>query len=291
MKKVIVLLTSLFMLLTVNGCAHNYYNVPQETMAESVKVLGVLAVIVDTDSDVRHPQKEELFTLLMNSNRTYERGLVTMLKRKNSFYTVLQLDADPKAVLAGTLQRKERRSDASIDYNKYFWKQDAVAELIKKNSVDAVMLVVISGITKRDRIFSDTFFNYLDADYNMLIMTAQIVDAKGNVLWEYPNFIKKPTSLQLSYDPMINLQYPDFNEAKANMNPKIEVKFKSLEGIKRSFNKRTLDWLFRETSDSELYMHQFEEMVSLMDIERPAKKNNAQGAPQEQQKPALDGAK
>lgn len=287
MKKMIVLLTGLFMMMSVNGCAHNFYNVPQETLAENVKVLGVVPVMIDTETDVRHPQKDELFTLLMNTNRTYERSLATLLKKKNSFYTVLQLDNDPKAVFTSILARRERRDDASIQYNKYFWKQDAIADLIKKNSVDAVMVVVISGITKRDRVYSDTFFNYLDADYNMLIMTAQVLDAKGNILWEYPNFIKKPMSVQLSYEPLFSLQYPDFNAAKANLNPKIEVKFKTLEGIKRAFNKRTQDWLFRETGDSELYMQQFEEMVSMMEIERPVKKSVAA----EPAKPAAEPAK
>ena len=53
----------------------------------------------------------------------------------------------------------------------------------------------------------------LTSDYNYLIMTAQILDANGTILWEYPNFRQRI----LSYDPLINLEYPDFNEAEANL--------------------------------------------------------------------------
>ena len=263
----LVLLLGLLLLPLLGGCAHNYYNLPQDTVAEKVKVLGVVPIIIDTDSDIRHPQREELITLLTNVNRSFERDLLRLVKNTNSFYTVTLLDADPKAVFASTLFRRERRDDAAIQYNKYFWKEDALADFMRKNSLDAVMFVVVSGITRPDKISSANLLDSLNTDYNFLVMTAQIVDAKATILWEYPNFRQRT----LSYNPLMNLQYPDFDEAKANMNPRVQVKFKTLEGIRRSLEKRRLDLLRRETPEVELYMSQFEDMTSMLEIDKDRK--------------------
>jgi hypothetical protein len=263
----LVLLMGLLLLPLLGGCAHNYYNLPQDAVAEKVKVLGVVPIIVDTDSDIRHPQREELITLLTNVNRSFERDLLRLVKNTNSFYTVTLLDADPKAVFTSTLFRRERRDDAAIQYNKYFWKEDALADFMRKNSLDAVMFVVVSGITRPDKISSANLLDSLTTDYNFLVMTAQIVDAKATILWEYPNFRQR----NLSYSPLMNLQYPDFDEAKANMNPRVQVKFKTLEGIRRSLEKRRLDLLRRETPEVELYMSQFEDMTSMLEIDKDRK--------------------
>ena len=265
--KRLLLLIGILLLPLLGGCAHNYYNLPQTMVADKVKVLGLVPIIVDRESDIRFPQREELITLLENSNRSYERELLRLLKESNNFYTVTMLDADPRATFSSMLFRRERRDDASIQYNKYFWKEEALAEYIRKNSLDAVMFVVVGGITRSDKLFSANLLDALTTDYNFLIMTAQIVDAKGTIIWEYPNFRQRA----LSYNPLINLQYPDFDEAKANMAPGVQVKFKTLEGVRRVLEKKRQDLLGRETKDAELYMAQFEEMVSLMSLDKEHK--------------------
>jgi len=266
MKKQLFLICML-LLPVLGGCAHNYYNLPQGAVADKVKVVGMVPIIVDTDSDIRYPQREELITLLINVNRSFERDLLRLVKATNSFYTVTMLDADPKALFLTLLSRRERRDDAAIQYNKYFWKEDALADFMQKNSLDAVMFVVVSGITRPDKISSSNLLDSLETDYNFLVMTAQIVDARGTILWEYPNFRQKV----LSYTPLLNLQYPDFDEAKANMNPRVQLKFKTLEGIRRTLEKRRLDLLRRETAEVEIYMSQFEAMASLMSINKETK--------------------
>jgi hypothetical protein len=266
MKKLIFLI-GVALLSMLGGCVHNYYNLPQESVADKIKVLGLVPIIVDTGSDIRYPQREELITLLTNVNRSFERDLLRLVKGTNSFYTVTMLDADPNALFSTLLFRRERRDDAAIQYNKYFWKEEALADLMRKNSLDAVMFVVVSGITRPDKISSSSLLDSLATDYNFLVMTAQIVDARGTILWEYPNFRQK----LLSYIPLINLQYPDFDEAAANMNPRVQLKFKTLEGIRRALEKRRLDLLRRETPEVDLYMTQFEAMTSMMEIDKEKK--------------------
>lgn len=280
--KRLVLLLGLTLLPLFSGCARNHFNVPQDSFADQVKVLGVAPIILDTDSDIRHPQREELLTLLNTQNRLHERGLLRSIKNTNSFFTVTMLDTDPQALFKELLFRRERRDDASIQYNKYFWKTETLTELIRKNSLDALMLVVVSGITRPERIASANLLDSLETDYNYLIMTAQILDRKGNILWEYPNFRAR----RLAYTPLLNLQYPDFDEAKANMSPRIQVKFKGLEGIKRALDKRRTDLLLRETSEVELYMDQFDAMSSLIEINRESKP--AQPSEKPRQEPAKE---
>ena len=281
MKKLLMLF--LCILPIVAGCSHNYFNVPQDTFADKVKVLGVVPIVVDTDSDIRHPQKEELVAMVTTQNRIYEKDLVRLIKATNSFYTVVMLDADPKALFSSMLYRRERRDDGGIQYNKYFWKDQGLQDLVRKNNLDAVMFVVVSGVNRPAKLYSSNLLDSVEGEFNFLIMTAQIVDAQGVVLWEYPNFRKR----SLSYNPLINLQYPAFDEAKANMSSRIEIKFKTLEGIKRSLDKRRLDLLRRETAETELYMDQFEEMASMIEIDRNKKPAPPQQAQPQQPQPAV----
>jgi hypothetical protein len=265
MRKILLLLFC--MLPVMGGCAHNYFNVPQETFADRVKVLGVVPIMVDADSDVRFPQKEELLALITTQNRIYEKDLIRSIKATNSFYTVALLDLDAKTVFSSMLFRRERRDDGGVQYNKYFWKEQQLQEIIRKNGLDAIMFVVVSGVTRQEKLYSSNLMDSLQADFNFLIMTGQIIDAQGVVLWEYPNFRRRAQS----YPPFINLQYPDFDEARANMSAKVVIKYKTLEGLKRALDKRRLDLLRRETSEVEVYMDQFDEMSGMIDIDRSRK--------------------
>jgi len=55
------------------------------------------------------------------------------------------------------------------------------------------------------------------------------------------------------------------------MSPRVQLKFKTLEGIRRTLEKRRLDLLRRETAEVEVYMGQFEAMTSLMSIDKAKK--------------------
>ena len=74
------------------GCASNYYNVPRETFEKKVKILGVAPIFVDSESDIRHPEKEALVTLIKDYNRKNEKELVARLKDTGTFFSVRLLD-------------------------------------------------------------------------------------------------------------------------------------------------------------------------------------------------------
>lgn len=249
----------LFVAGTMLGCAQNHFNVPTENIAEKVKVLGVAPIFMDAGSEIIHPQKELLVPLISDLNRKFEPLLVRKLKETGNYYAVTPLADDPQQLFSSLMARREKRDDAGTQYNKYFWKNDEISAYIKKNRLDAVMVVVVSGLTKTSTIYSSNLLKSLETNYNFLTMTAQIIDSDGTVLWEYPNFRGR----LLPYYPLVNLQYPDFSESDANQSRKTEVRFKSLDGIRRTLEQKKNDWLLRETQDPEIYGRLFDEMASL----------------------------
>lgn len=266
MKKLLVVCMLLAAVIT--GCSQNHFNVPTENFAEKVRVLGVAPIIVDANSDIKHPQKEQLVPLVAEINRKYEHLLVRKLKATGNFYTIAMLDGDPQTIFGKFFSRRERRDDASIVYNKYFWKNDELRDYIQKNNLDAVMIVVVSGLTKSDKVTSVLQMKSLTSDYNYLIMSAQILDANGVILWEYPNFRQQ----FLSYEPLINLEYPDFGEAEANLTTNTYVKFKTIEGIRRTLEQKRKDWLLRETQEPEVFGKLFDDMISLLKYDHDKEK-------------------
>ena len=274
------------------GCAQNHFNVPTDLFAAKVKALGVAPIIVDANSDIRHPEKDQLVALIADMNRKYESQLARKIKEIGNFNTVVLLDGDPQRIFGDLFFRSENRDDATIRYNKYFWKTDELRDYLKKNSLDAVMLLVVSGITRNEKVYSNTLLSSRTSDYNHLILTAQILDGNGAILWEYPNF----RSRLLSYSSLINLQYPDFNEAEANLSGKADLKFKTIDGIRRTLDQREKDLFLRETKDSDVYGKQFDEITSLLKFDAGEEKKDAAPAsktapPQEQPKPAEQPAK
>ena len=259
-------------LLLLFGCAQNHFNVPQETIAEKVRVLGVAPIMIDAGSEISHPEREALLALLEEQNRAQDPLLVRKLKATGNFFTVVLMDDPPQPLFSTLLFRREKRDDASVVYNKHFWNAQELEAYLQKNRIDALMLVAVSGITKKDKMYSRDLLDGLFSDYNYLVMSAQIVDKSGMVLWEYPNFRQR----LLTYYPMVNLQYPDFSEAEANLMPLAQVKFKTIDGLKRAFARKQKDMLLRETHESGIYGRQFDEMISLLALDRDVlRKGNA----------------
>ena len=270
------------------GCAQNHFNVPVENFAEKVQLLGVAPIFTDADSDIIFPQKELLIPLISDLNRKYEPLFVRKLQGTGNFFAVTLLPDEPQKLFGSLIARREKRDDAGIQYNKYFWKNDEIGAYIKKNRLDALLVIVVSGLTKTSKIYSSTFLTSLETNYDFLIMTAHIVGPDGTVLWEYPNFRGR----LLPFYPLINLQYPDFSESEANQSQKTEVRFKTLDGIRRTLEQKKSDLLFRETQEPEVYGRLFDEMTSLIkySIDKQAKKDTAVSdkplaPPTESQKP------
>jgi len=281
MKRFVVGL--LFVAGSMLGCAQNYYNIPVESFAEKVKILGVAPIFVDADSDIIYPQKELLIPLIADLNRKYEPMLVRKLQSTGNFYAVTPLADEPQRLFSSLMARREKRDDATILYNKYFWKKNEISDYIKSNRLDAVMMVVVSGLTKTSKLYSSNLMTSLETSFNFLTMTAQIIGPDGTILWEYPNFRGR----LLTYYPLANLQYADFSESEANLSRKTEVRFKSLDGIRRTLEQKKSDWILRESTEPEVYGRLFDEITSLVkhSVRKQAKGIDGKPLPEESLKP------
>lgn len=247
------------------GCAHNYYNIPQETLEKKVKTVGVASLFTDADSDLRHPDKSSLVALIQTFNAKNEKELTARLRSTGTFYSVRPVDGDPNRLFTTLLQNRERREDAGVIYNKYFYKKDEVRRLAAENNLDALLLVVVNGITRPEKVYASNLLSYLETDYNFLAMSAELVDRDGEIIWEYPNFKK---SMPLSYPMLLSLQYPDFDEAAANLSDKVDVKFKTIAGITKAFAK-TEKSVSNGPPVSTVYADQFDDIISLMKKYQP----------------------
>lgn len=264
------------------GCAANYYNVPRETYEKKVRVLGVAPIMLDADSDIRHLEKGEILKIVREANRKNEKELVDILKSNGEYFSVRFLDDEAEQLFATLVSRRERRNDAGVTYNKYFYKPEEIKKYIERHNVDAVMLVTVSGISMTEKIFSNNFMAYLEENYNNMIMTSQIVDSEGSVLWEYPNFRQR----FITFSPLFALQYPDFEEARANLTDQVMIKYKSIPGIGRAFSRSESSTVKGSKQVSVLYNKQFADMTAFLQYfrnpfedKKPAKKADAAPTP------------
>ncbi|UFS72746.1 hypothetical protein LPW11_11235 [Geomonas sp. RF6] len=269
--------------LSVFGCAADHYNVPRETLEKKVKVVGVAPFMVDPQSDIRHPEKEVVSNLAKDANQKNEKELIARLRETGIYYSVRQVDGDPAELYTRLLAHRERRDDAGIIYNKYFYKKEEIRQLLSANGLDAILLVTVNGLTRPGKVFASNFLSYLETEYNYLALSAQLIDAEGNTLWEYPNFRQG----SLSYEMLLPLQYPDFDEAAANLSDKVDVKFKTVAGIKAAFAQGKPSKFPNGGEFSTLYGRHFDEMISLLTpkksiVERITKKETAKPAAEKQ---------
>jgi hypothetical protein len=259
------------------GCASNYYNIPREAYEKKVKILGVAPIFLDAESEIRHPEKTEVLKIVREANRKNEKELVDILKGNGEYFAVRFLDEEPDQLLATIVSRRERRDDAGVVYNKYFYKPEELKKFVERHNVDAVMLVTVSGISMTEKIYSSNFMAVLEDRYNNLIMTAQIIDADGTLLWEYPNFRQK----FVTFSPLFALQYPDFEEARANLTDQVKIKNKSIPGIGRAFTRTESSTMKWSKQVSALYNKQFTDMTAFLQYFRnPFTDNRSEKKPE-----------
>jgi hypothetical protein len=246
------------------GCSHNYYNVPRETYESKVRVLGVAPLMIDPESDIKHPEKDALVKIVQEYSRKSDKELVSMLRETGVYFSVRQIEEDPATLFASLVSRREWRDDAGIVYNKYFFRKDELKDFMAKQGLDGLMLLTVNGLTRKDKVFSSNLFSFLETDFNFLTVSAQIVDSNNSTLWEYPNFRQR----SLSYPMLLPLQYPDFDEATANLSENVDVKFKTIPGITNAFKRSESSSLQNNVQVPVLFGKIFKDMVSMLQPKR-----------------------
>jgi len=209
--------------LLIAGCSAGIFNVPSKEYQQQVKTLGVLPLIVDSRSVILHPEATEIFTLLRRGSIGQSEGVVESLRQKKGYFDV-RLIAEPARLLAEKLLLKaevdELGSPRGHQLNPEF-----LAELCKDSFVDGLLLLTLQSAVHNDKRWSRNTFETLVTDYNDILATASVVSADGRVLWEM-NGSDAATILQL--------QYPDFDEAYYNKSAAVKLKFIGLNGLERT---------------------------------------------------------
>ena len=88
MKK---MLGFLFLIVFLAGCTSGTFKVPKKEYQTRVQVLGVLPLLVDYNSPLNYPQKDNLFNILASSVSGKHELLVKQLKEEKGYFDVRSL--------------------------------------------------------------------------------------------------------------------------------------------------------------------------------------------------------
>ena len=118
--------------------------------------------------------------------------------------------------------------------------------------VDAILVVIFNGVDRDEKRWDRTKLTFLRANYNVILASAMVLTADGQVLWEYHG---KPG------ESFLPLQYPDFDEAHYNKTEEVKIRHISLAGLERTLAERS-NSLFSRASGPLPYQNLFDQLAS-----------------------------
>jgi hypothetical protein len=233
------------------GCADGVYKVPREEYRSQVKTLGVLPLLVDGGSEIRHPERRQVLELVRRASAGREVGLVELLRDKKAYFDVRVIPGDGDALLR-RLARTRRSVDDATGGHRYRFQAEAVARLAREHVVDALLVVIIDGAVRSERRWDRTRLSYLEAAFNSLLAYAAVVLPSAEVVWEYRSPVGKP---------FLALQYPDFDEAHYNYSDQVRPRYLSLAGLERALAAPAGNW-FGQSQLPEVFHDLFKDLAA-----------------------------
>ena len=221
MKKI---LCCLCLTVFIAGCSSGTFQLPKKEYNARVQVLGVLPLLVDYNSPLDYPEKDNLFNMLVGSASGQHKLLVEQLRKKKGYFDVRPLSVSPDLTAISLLSAGSPHDESGWPQG-YAFDVATVARMAKQNVLDAVLVVVLSGEQVNEIRRSRTKMETLETRYNQIVATAAVIDRDGQVLWT----LAGEDSFQA-----LTLQYPDFDEAYYNKTDLVRVKNISLSGVKRA---------------------------------------------------------
>jgi hypothetical protein len=208
------------------GCSGAAYKMPKEEYRERVRALGVLPIMVDADSTISHPDRQQVIEMLRRWNTGKEEELISMLRSQKGYFDVRAVKGDPQQLFARLVKGSTMRGKGSSFYRRYLFDTAAASELASANVVDGFLVVIMNGVerteTRHDR---GPLLAYLKAPYDSILVTAAVVLPSGEIAWEYPSG---------PGENFLDLQYPAFDEAFYNKTDEVKIKYISLAGLERT---------------------------------------------------------
>ena len=248
MKSALQILTAFLLLLVLSSCASKHYQVTPEVYRERVKVLGVLPLMVDAESTILHPQREEIIALLQQSAGDKYLRLSEQLSAKAGYNEVRPVIIDAPSELQ-LFADKSLKTGKDGTFRSYQPVPAAVSALAHSAGVDGLLVVILNGVESKGKRWERSGPRYLEANFNEMQATAMVLAATGEILWERPG---------ASGAPFVDLQYADFDEAYYNRTDQVAVRFITPDGLNRAlqasdkglFEKEAFSILYRRLFDS-----------------------------------------
>jgi hypothetical protein len=241
----------LLVLMPLTACGGSFYNVPKDQYREQVKTLGVVPLLIDGQSTIRHPAQADVVGLLRRHSADRYQELIALLKTKKGYFDVRDVPGDPQRLFGRLIRSRSLREAPEGSYNHYEFAAGTVAELCRQGAVDALLVVVLNGTVRTEKRWDRTRLSYLEAPFNDILATAAVVLPSGEVLWEYQG----PAA-----EPFLALQYADFDEAYHNKTEEVALHFTTVAGLDRTLVEPGRDW-FQETLLPRPYQELFQDLV------------------------------
>ncbi|MBE0596187.1 MAG: hypothetical protein IH614_02845 [Desulfuromonadales bacterium] len=208
------------------GCNAGAYKISKEEYRERVRTLGVLPLMVDSNSAITHPERSRVIELLRRHNAGKEEELIARLRQQKGYFDVREIAGDPQQLFSRLVSGTTLRGKGDSQYVRYHFNAAVAREITAANMVDGLLVVIMSGLerteTRRDR---GPLLAYLEAPYNPVLAAAAVVLPSGEIAWEYA-----PTG----GESFLHLQYPAFDEAFYNKTDEVQIKFISVDGLERT---------------------------------------------------------
>jgi hypothetical protein len=208
------------------GCGSGTFQVPKKEYQTRVQVLGVLPLLVDTNSTLNYPDRDNLFAILARSASGKHEFLVEALKEKKGYFDVRSLSVGSELTALSLLSAGSPHDESGWPQG-YAFDAATLAEIARRNVLDAVLVVVFSGEKIEQTRRSRTKLETLTTHFSDIWATAAVIDRNGQTLWQ----LAGPESFLA-----LQLQYADFDEAYYNKTDFVRVKNVTLSGVERALD-------------------------------------------------------
>jgi hypothetical protein len=255
MKTTLQILMAILVLLILGGCASKHYRVTPENYREQVKVLGVLPLLVDAESTILHPQRQEIVTILQQSASEKYLRLSAQLSSRAGYTEVRPVIIDTPSLLQ-LFAGKTLRSGKDGTYRSYQPAPAAVNALARSAGVDGLLVVILNGVENKGKRGERLGLRYLEANFNEIQASAMVLAATGEILWEKTG---------ASGPPFVDLQYVDFDEALHNKTDEVKVRFITPDGLSRKLQASDKGLLEKE-SFSTVYGRLFDSLTEGLSV-------------------------
>ena len=247
MKKILLVIICI----VVSGCAGLTGSESVE-VEKRVRTLGVLPLLVDSGS-IEYSNRDGLVALLEESGQDVDDWLVEQLRKKGDYFDVRLIEGENSQLFEQIVSNRTVTGEGLTRHSLYSLNPEGVTRLINDNLVDAVLVVIVHGVKRPEKRWSEygSGLEYMETEYRSLLYTASVVAAQNETLW----LRNAPPG---SY--FLRIDYPDFMEAFWNVTDEVHVKEITLPGLQRRLAEPE-NGIFVKTAISKKYNTMVEELV------------------------------